>query len=180
MPLFWTNGITSAGYVGLSPGTEVNGNVSGNAFSDCTPLDINVEAPCEGDLQIAATNTVADPDNGMFDYTITVTACTDVENLKIQGGSNGWSTIDNVTPSQGGIDQKILKKNTVYIWTIPELGSDDNPATLTVMMSTDKEISCGEKLQINGGWSASYNLKDENTKLKTGYTDPITWMNDCS
>ena len=154
-----------------------------HANSACVPLVINEpEVECEGDIQIVAIDSSVNPGNNEFGYTIEVTACTDIENLKIQGGSNGWAEIDNFIRDPlnlGDLDVKELKKNTVYSWKIDSL-SENDMVTFEVQMHSLKDISCGQTVQLNGGWSVAYNLPADNAKYKTGYTTPLTWTNDCS
>jgi len=182
------NGFDTTGLGGKSRVFQMNiapagDPISGNQ-SDCVRLDINAEAECEGEIQISAEDSNADPDNGIFGYKIKVEACTDVENLKIQGGSNGWSEITDFVrdPVIGDLTKKEQpKKNTVFYWKIPELGPSEayDEVTFTVIMKSLKEISCGETVQINGGWSVAYNLPNDNTKYKAGYTSPLTYTNEC-
>jgi len=155
-----------------------HGTSAGNSV--CSPLEITV-VECEGDIQISAIDTSENSDLGEFGYMLKVTACTDVENLKIQGGSNGWSSITHYaeTPLElGEVVVKENKKNTVYSWKIDEL-SENDMVTFEVEMTSNIEISCDQTVQINGAWSVAYTLPEDDTKYKTPYTAPLTWTNEC-
>jgi len=172
--------VFQARYAGEPNGNGVGHNIV-QSQSTCLPLEITV-AECEGDIQIAAKNSSADPDNGLFGYTIEVKACTDVENVKIQGGSNGWSTIQSFTESPDGlgtVDKMLKAKNTVYSWKISEL-EEGLPLSFEVVLTPNIQISCGQTVQLNGGWSVAYNLPGDNTKYKSGYTAPLTWTKECA
>jgi hypothetical protein len=179
------DGFDTSGLAGQTLVFRTHSSGSGGDFkagnSDCVPLEIT-SSECEGDIQIAAIDSSAEPSalQGKFGYTLKVTACTDVENLKIQGGSNGWSDIDTFTrdPEIGTLDIKEKRKNTIYSWKIPALAENDM-VTFEVEMTSNIDISCGQTVQINGAWSVAYKLPEDNTKYKTSYTSPLTWTNEC-
>lgn len=146
----------------------------------CLPLEISVASldDCEGDLEITATDTSAISADTNFGYTINVKACKDLANLKVQGGSNAWSTTDSAIVDYGSVASKTLKKNTVITWIMPTL-AEDAEEELTVAMTTIKPLSCGQSVNLNGGWSVVYDVVDGATGLKSSYTDPLTFTRVC-
>lgn len=155
-----------------TPPSEPHGPATTNGV--CTPLTIGVA--CIGDLEIVAIDTTATSSTD-FAYTIQVTACENIENLKIQGGSNGWSTttIPNQNagnPDIGSVTVKSLKRNFVSTWTIGSMAIGD-VGNLTVDLTG--KVACGKTVNLNGGWSVAYDIVGGATGLKSSYTAPLTF-----
>jgi hypothetical protein len=119
---------------------------------------------------------------GEWVYTITVMNCTgnDLTGVKIQGGSNGWSTQTAQSATGGtetffGVSTK--NKNTVTTWT-GDIAFGDT-VTITVTLDGCAPGKCpgsnGNVLNLNGGWS----IKDANGNLLASYTEPITITETC-
>lgn len=110
-------------------------------------------------------------------FDVVVTACEDVFDVTAQGGANGWAPIKSYmqapgNPPGGSVEEKVLKKNTVYLWTIGNL-LEGQSALLTVQVEgtiKDRLGECGKVKLLNGDWSALYAIVEGGIKTKSDYT----------
>ena len=164
----------------------IGGSEYNSSFDGCLQLVINAYAPCNGDLEITAIRASGEgapaPGTGPYEwmYTIKVLACTNLTGVTAQGGNNGWTTFnfpDDAYADTGSVEvRKQNKKTAVLLWTIGDMNEgDDATLDITLRGSIKNGTPCDTILNLNGGWSATYGLVDDETVYKTDpHTDQVT------
>jgi YVTN family beta-propeller protein len=116
---------------------------------------------CSGSVSLSAYLGGATPTpaaGGTYTWTVefVVHACQAVSNLKVQGGTNGWTNPASVgTPSIGTASTKMNNKNQVITWNVPSLAAGQTAAlTLTIQGSIKPHTQSGTVLGLTGAWAA--------------------------
>lgn len=144
-----------------------SGDAHGNSqsMSPCMDLVINPSScPVAGVVTVAA-DLASGPGTPPADccatwvFRISVTNCTGVNltNVKVQGGSNGWTSFVSATASTGSASPRLNQRNEVITWTLNL--ADGATETLNVEISGCIPSSApdGQIRYLSGAWSAAYN-----------------------
>jgi hypothetical protein len=134
-------------------------------------LPLVVSNACTGfRLAMTRADGPGDPEpgfEGSWTFRVAAKNCTgsNLNNVKIQGGTSGWTDFNGYVESRGKVDIKSNKRNEVLTWTLSL--NDGDEATLDVTLdgkitenhvcSTDlNEPVDGSVKDLTGNWSASH------------------------
>jgi hypothetical protein len=167
---------------------------SGYAQSEslCTDLTVTdpiiTPPPCSG-LTIAASfaggnGTPAPGNAGPWTFKIRVDNCTgvDLTNVKVQGGSNGWTEPSKTTAAvpDGTYTVKTNKGGAQTITWFVDLPSGSYKEILvTVDGKVPNSAACDSIRFISGAWSAVYDTGDGLGSRKSEYTGRVTTTVTC-
>jgi hypothetical protein len=124
----------------------------------------------------ATTGKPGDPGTWTFDVTAQNCTGAPLSNLKLQGGTGGWLTVNSATGDPSGMTvTKNPKNNNTTITGSLDSFADQESATIAVTVSgtISNHAACGSQVPISGSWSAS-TLADDGSTVKSPYTDPVT------
>ena len=148
-------------------------------FSAGTPLTIECDecgtstdlTLSEGSL-IGPSQVAAPLGNTCWTYTFTVQNCTDSDltNVKVQGGTSGWTSLSGATATKGTPTIKNNNKNSIITW-IGDLASGESVDITVQVCGSLKGSACGTTQFLSGPWSAAYTDPDTLLPAKTDYTD---------
>ena len=167
----------SARYVGTGSGY-------GNSSSPCTDLAITapLPPPCSG-LTIAASlasgeGAPAPGAVGPWTFKIRVCNCTgvDLTNVKVQGGSNGWTDPTKTSAAADGTVS--VKTNKGGAQTITWFTDLPNASCKEILVTVDGKIPnsalCDSIRFLSGPWSAVYDTGDGLGARKSEYTGRVS------
>jgi len=150
-----------------------------NHFSAGTPLTIECDecgtstnlTLSEGSL-IGPSQVAAPLGNTCWTYTFTVENCTDSDltNVKVQGGTSGWTSLSGASATKGTPTVKNNNKNSIITW-IGNLAVGESVDITVQVCGSLKASACGTTQFLSGPWSAAYTDPDTLLPAKTDYTD---------
>jgi hypothetical protein len=174
---FDTTGLLPGNY-GFRVNHPDGGGAHGAAQSASACLDL-VVAPsaCTGgvivdaDLAAGPGEPVAGTNNN-WSFRITVQNCTgvDLEDVKVQGGTSGWTTFGSAVPTEAtSLLVQTKKKTSVVTWTLDL----DDQETQSILVNTNGTAgpTCPATQFLSGAWSAAYK---NGVPLKSEYTGRIS------
>jgi len=125
----------------------------------------------EGSL-LGPSEVVAPLGNTCWTYTFTVENCTDsnLTNVKVQGGTSGWTSLSSATATKGTPTIKNNNKNSIITW-IGDLAVGESVDITVRVCGSLKGSACGTTQFLSGPWSAAYTDPDTLLPAKTDYTD---------
>ncbi len=156
---------------------------SGYATHDSGIIDLVVINSCSGGLTIAADlvegeGSPAPGYGGCWTFRITLTNCTgnNLTGVKVQGGTNGWTSFSDYDESTGGVNIKANKKNEVLTWILDIADGATETLEVTVCGSIKPSTPDGTVLFLSGAWSAVYDDDADpiTPTVKTEYTGRVS------
>lgn len=163
--------------------TGGGGHAPGTSTSPAVDLVINSTPDCSGvnvGATLASGNGFPNPgDSGPWTFAISVENClgTNLQGVKVQGGTSGWTNYVGFDVPDGNVTLKNMPKKTQVLTWVTDI---PNEATKTINVTVNGTIPCtspdGEVRYISGPWSAAYD-DDSNSStppVKSAYSGRVS------
>jgi hypothetical protein len=154
-------------------------HVPAESTSPAVDLVINAASSCSGvnvGATLAAGNGTPNPgDSGPWTFRISVENCTgvDLTDVKVQGGTSGWTTYGGFSVPDGTVTLKSMPKKTQVLTWIVDIA---NGQTKTIDVTVNGTVPCsaqdGQILFISGPWSAVFD--DGSGPQKSDYSGRVS------
>jgi hypothetical protein len=168
----------------FTPGApdQCSGAWSANKSPKATLTIEDASCPSPGEVYVGASYVAGDgiptsPYSGNWSFRITVINCTGkpLTNVKVQGGSNGWTSLLGgpiATSGAVSVTSKAKGAQTITWWVdLP----NDTPQSLTItVMGSIPGGQCGTTRYVSGAWSAAYLDPDTLLQTKSEYSGRVS------